>query len=87
MFGLEAGATYNFRATMVPHEGDRARISLGVATSQSIFFAVVGSVVNIQFVATATGLVVALQAANSSAWASTGEYAEFDDVSLRKILA
>jgi hypothetical protein len=83
---LESGATYNFRATQTPHEGDRARIQLGVATTQTLYYAVVGGTIDITFVAASTGIDITAEAANSAAWASAAEYAEFDNISLRKVL-
>lgn len=86
VFGLEIGETYRFQATMVPHEGDRARIILTSATTQNLYFAVVGGAVDIEFVAATTGLAVVLSAASAGAWASAGEYASFDNISLKKVL-
>ena len=86
IFGMEAGATYRFAATMAPSESDRARIALAVATNQSFYFAVVGGSVDIEFVSAGSGIDIYLQAANASAWASSGAFAEFDNVSLKKRL-
>ncbi len=83
---VELGATYRLQATMTPSETDRARISTANASTAQYFYAVVGASLDTTFVAGSTAINIALEAANSSAWASAGQYADFDNVSLRKVL-
>lgn len=86
IFGLEIGASYRFTAAMFPSETDRARIGLSYGSSQVFYFAVVGSAVDFTFVAPGTGIDIVVEAASATNWASNGQYADFDDISLKKIV-
>lgn len=85
VFGMEAGATYRLQATMQPSESNRARGALYNNGGWSYFyFETVGGAVDFEFVASGTAIEVGFEAASSSAWASNGQYADFDNVSVRK---
>lgn len=84
--GLEVGQTYRILATMTPGQTDRATVSFDFGFVQSYYFAVVGSQVDVELVAADTGTVVTLWAASASDWASAGQDALFDNISIRKVL-
>ncbi|MEO6579712.1 MAG: hypothetical protein ABIN83_00990 [Sphingomicrobium sp.] len=84
--GLTPGALYNFRGNMAPSELDRARIRLLVGASEILCYADVGGSVDISFTPSGSGVYIVLEAASLSAWASAGEYADFDNLSLRERL-
>lgn len=86
VFGLEIGATYRLRATMIPHEGNRARFIYYNGGYSYFYYETTGGSIDLEFVAGGAGINIGVQAASSTAWASSGEYAEFDNISLQKVL-
>ena len=87
IFALEAGATYRLMATMQPSESNRARGALYNNNGWTYYyFETVGGSVDFEFVASGAAIEIGFEAASSTAWASNGQYAEFDDVSVRKRL-
>jgi hypothetical protein len=84
---LTVGERYRFRAVMTPHELDRARIRFftNFSTFPVYYADTVGGVVDFTFVADGANIQVNLEAASISNWASNGEYAKFDNISLKPI--
>ncbi|RST30168.1 SGNH/GDSL hydrolase family protein [Sphingomonas ginkgonis] len=86
IFTLMQGKVYNFRATMTPSSLDRARIELLGATTATFYYAnTANGVVDAQFTASGTSLRIGLEAASATAWAANGEFALFDNISVREV--
>jgi hypothetical protein len=83
---LTAGSQYRLRAQMTPHESDRARIHFfHGGLSFFVYYAdTIGGAVDQTFTADGANIQINLEAASITNWASNGEYAEFDDVSLQQ---
>lgn len=86
---LTVGKNYRFAAKMTPHETDRARVRFFTSLSTfPVYYAdTVGGVVDFTFAADAANIQINLEAASVSNFASNGEYADFDNVSLREVFA
>jgi hypothetical protein len=84
--GLTPGSMYRFTGEMAPHQLDRASIGLGNAATINLHYGTTGSPVDVSFTAASTDLIVTLYAANNGTWADAGDYALFDNLSLKEIL-
>jgi hypothetical protein len=82
--GLTTGNLYYFSCEVTPQIADKARIrantvnvtySSGTATQT----------LTMTFVATATEAVISLEAASAGAWVASGEYATFDNVTVKEV--